>query len=160
MLVGGSLSVQWQRSWTTHDQVAKLNALLLPRRGQVTEGARRPERIVVRAVLGKATVDLSQGLIPVNNHVEVMITIISGRVELITPSGWPVVTGRVTAATLVRFSGSVTSGNVFVDPNERASLVELASLRTEAAKQLGVPVVGAVIIHVAGFGGEVAIESG
>lgn len=120
--------------------VKRYTAILLLVRRRVI-GSASP-KIVVRAIFGMARVDLSRADYPKGvGRVSVDLTCIMGRIEMVVPSGWQVLAGRVELARAMSFEGTLTDS-------------ELAPLReqdTEHGKKL-------VVLNIQGWGGAVLVE--
>ncbi|MFF5291466.1 hypothetical protein [Paractinoplanes globisporus] len=109
VLVGGALLVMRpddQRS-TEYEVVRTLRSIMWPVSWQTKDVA--PAKLVLLSVLGEIKVDLGAARFPQGeDDLNVDVTLLGGRIEIVVPHGWHVQAGRVELSRRVTFLGAVS----------------------------------------------------
>jgi hypothetical protein len=134
LMLGGPMEEDSLRTFTR-----TVTAILWPR--EPVHGTEAPAHLTVRALLTRLTLDLTDTRPPKSGRIDLHLSVFAGVIELILPSDWEVLVGRIAAARGVRFRGRVSKRRFAND---------------------GDPPEGArwVVIHVLGLGGTVNLKRG
>jgi len=121
-----------------HRFVRGVTAIIWPRHPDL--GAEAPAQLAARAILGMLTLDLSNQRAPRPSpeRIDVNLTILAGRIEIVVPSGWGVRAGRMNASRGVKFRGLLGQP----EPGVGESATQTCC----------------IVVHVLGIGGVVSIS--
>jgi hypothetical protein len=119
--------------------VERHRAILFPAHPRVSGRAR--DKFIAHAILGLLRLDLTRADFPTGGRLWIDVTVLLGRFEVVLPTGWEIVAGRIELARGVSFAGRLDSARI-------------ASTTDQQDAEGG----DLVVLNVQGWGGAVVVQ--
>jgi hypothetical protein len=154
LVVGGAFVLFGHRPLNKNPMMRQ-STLVFPWTLRLRAEEKCPDRLFVRTIGGRLTIDVTAARKPSRTVIELMVTCWGGWVQVDLPDHWAVVGGRLDATPLISLRGVLDSSKSYPDPG-KLSPAEVLELTEPRRKEDRAPAL--LVVHVMGLGGGVRLS--